>query len=327
MNEVTQDMLLSDMKIVKESVKKVESKKDIPIGYIPINFISEEKLGPSLLHFRNYSMEELLELSMSNEDTQFSVLINKCLSRMNYEGYDCSLLHNENIVQIMMTIYANFWGTKLFSRPYYINLDGDKEDEKNIGHIDIDITKLNKIKLSPKFKEPFTIIDDVTKKKIKFTLPRVKSVFIAEEYISQKYKDQEESFDLLKSQLKIAEQLKDTPEKIKIDYNKKKEYDLMQEEKMKDYLRIIQSQLIYSIDDKVLNSVEEKIDAYKNLIDATAWVRYKNTVQEYATFGIDPNYTFKLNNEKLTRRFSFRYLDFIPSMEQKTNTGYTVYFD
>lgn len=337
MTEVTQEMLLplKDKKILKEVVAGVQKEKETPIGYVPVTFISEDKLGPSVLHFRNYSMEELLELSMSTEETQFNTLINKCLSKMNSEEYDCSLFHSEHIVQIMMTIYLNFWGTKLLSRPYLIDLNGDKDNEANIGRVDIELSQLNHIKLAEEFKEPFTITDDVTKKKIKFILPRVNSIFIAEKYIEKKYKDQEEDFQNIKATLKFIEQLKNSgdPEQIKradlikVDYAKKKDYDSMQEEKLKDYLRIIQSQLIHSIDDVVLDNIDDKLDAYKNKIDATAWVRYKNTVQKYGTFGIDPNYTFNINGKELTRRFSFRYLDFIPSMDQKTDSGYSVQFD
>jgi hypothetical protein len=331
--EITQEMLLpiKEKKILSEAAKAIEIKKEVPIGFVPVNFISEDKLGPSVLHFRNYSMEELLELSMSTEENRFSTLINKCLSKMNYEHYDCSLLHSEHIIQIMMTIYMNFWGTKLYSMPYY----EDEENQTNIKYEDIDLSLLKEIKLSDKFKEPFTIVDDITKKKIKFTLPKVNSVFLAEEYVNKKYKEEDEKFSSLKSTLNLIEQLKNTGDSeqmkradlIKVDYELKKEYDLMQEEKMKDYLRVIQSQLIHSIDGQELKTIEEKIDAYKNRIDATAWTRYKTVVQDYGTFGIDPNYTFTVDTNNLTRRFSFRYLDFIPSMEQKTDTGYSVQFD
>lgn len=326
--EINQDDIFAKLEVSK-NVEKAQKEKEIPIGYIPVNFISGDKLGPSILHFRNYSMNELLELSMSNDETLFRTLINKCLSNMNYEKFDCAKLHNENIIQIVMTIYLNFWGSKLYRMTY--ETDGEEKET------DIDLTKLNSLSLNKKFKEPFSLINTITNQKVKFILPRIDTVFIAEDSVKTKYKEQLDTFLDLEEKIKLVNQLRFSSDEkhramadtIKIDYAKKEEYDNIQNEKAKDYLRLIQAQLLYGVDDKVFKTVQEKLDYYNtNELDGTIWAEYQEKVKEYATFGIDPNYTFIDDaKNKITRRFSFRYLDFIPTLDQTTNTGYTISFD
>lgn len=332
MEDIVQEDLFVVTKKEKQIIKEISesTSKTVPIGFIPVKFLSYDKMGPAVLHFRNYSMGELLELSSTTSDNEFETLIYKVLNNICFEKYDCSKLHIENIKQIMLTIYLNFWGSSLIHQPYYIDLNGNLESEENVGYTDIDIRRVLLKEISPEFKNPFTIKDEMTK--IKFILPTVEHVFFAEKYVKKFYDKEFEKFRKIKNKLEIIDQLKaqgnlEAANDVEYNQEEKEAYEAFEEEKAKLYLNVIQCQLIHSVNGKELTTIEEKLEAYRTTIDAVAWQRYKETIEKYADFGIDDNYTFKVDDKELTRRFSFRAMDFLPSVDSKPNTNYTVSFD
>lgn len=327
------DISQEDIFVIEKAEKVVQSSKGVPSGFVPVTFLSEDKLGPSVLHFRNYSMGEMLELASATEDNLLDVLTTRILNNICFEKYDCSKLHIENIKEIMLTIHVNFWGRVLKNKAFYKDLNAENMDaEENIGYVDIDIQNLKANKIDPKFKVPFTIVDSITNKKVKFVLPTVEHVLIADKFIKEKYYIQED-------QLKRARSLIDTKQKLedKQLFDKASEINVTQEDFQKvedlerqkgmDYLKVIQSQLIHGVDGKVCETVEDKLKAFHEDVDSTSWMRYAEAVKKYATFGYNDEYTFKYGEENMTRRFSFRLLDLIPSMDETGDVGYTVSFD
>lgn len=315
----------------KKAEKIIEKEKHVPTGYVPVIFSSGDKIGPEILHFRNYSMEELFELASVKQELQFKTLVYKALNNMVFEDFDCGKLHYENIKEIVFTIYKNFWGTVLYNRPYYIDLEKtDKKD--NIAYIDINLNLLKTIDINEKFKNKIALIDKVSNKKIVFQLPKVEHMFLAEDAVKIKYADKEKEYYDIKNLIDLKEKLLfekeiEAAKSIEIDALRKEEYDNLLKEKSKDYFKIIQAQLIYSVDGKVLENIEEKLTAYKYDIDANAWIEYKDIVEKYGKFGINPDYEFILDGKKLSRRFSFRPTIFIPSLDKKSDTRYNFQFD
>lgn len=318
------------MEIKQDDLFFTAKKDKIPLGYIPINMITLDKLSPSVLHFRNYSMEELLEIASATDELKFETLVLKGFNNMIYEDFDCSTLHVENIKQIIQTIYLNFWGTTLLSKPFFKDLNGDLDSVDNIDYTDIDLRTLTFKQIDKSFKNPFTLTDSITGSKIKVILPTVGHSFIASKKIKEMFKDEDDSFRTIEINLEAIEKMrsngvedKDIP--ISVLSSDRENYDKHIDRKNLEYLKLMQAQLLFSIDGKEL-SFEEKVENYKT-IDATFWKEYANVVKEKAQFGLDDEYSFAYNGEKISRRFSFRPLEFIPSLEQKTNTRYIVSFD
>lgn len=323
----------NDIFVIKEAEKIAKAESGIPTGYVPVKFSSKDKLGPEILHFRNYSMGEMLELASAVEENQLNILTNRVLNALCYEKYDCTLLHIENVKEIMLTLYANFWGTVIKGKPFYKKLDLEDNDvEENIGYADIDIQKLNIKDIDLKFKVPFTIIDDVTGQKVKFTMPIVKHTLIAEKFVKEKYKKKEEKYRVVKSLLEtkasyIEKKLFDELEGLNIDESLVEELEQLEMSKAKDFMKVSQAQLLVGVGDNKLESIEEKLEAFETAVDSTTWVRYTETLKKYADFGISDDYEFMYDGELVSRRFSFRFVDFVPSMDETRHTGYTVQFD
>jgi hypothetical protein len=332
--DITQDDLLISKKTM---VKAVESLKDsAPIGYIPVNFVSGDALGPAVLHFRNYTMEELLELSMTTDDKQYETLIVKCLSNMNYEKYDCTNLHLENILQVLLTIYLNFWNRFLYNQPYYIDLNGDLSSKENIARVDIDLSKIGFIPLDPSFKEPFTVTSKATGTRVGFRLARAKDILATNKYMKERYTEEDDKFKDLEQQLTLIQTLSQgdslqvaEAERLNNSINKDDLADYLEYQKVKGKIEImvLESQVIEFINDRKNLTLDEKIDAVlRNEVELVHWSGYKKAIRKYNEFGIDKNYTFRVGEEKLTRRFLFRYTKFIPSVDEDTDTGYDISF-
>lgn len=325
------DLVASDIFVLKEAEKKVNAEKEAPAGFVPVTFSSKDKLGPAVLHFRNYSMNELLDLASSNEENQLKELV-KVLNIMCFEKYDCSKLHVENIKEILLTLYANFWGSSLKNKPFYKDLNGDLNDEDNIGYVDIPLNQLDIVDIGYDVRVPFSIVDNISKKKVKFTLPCVENIFITEKFIKEKYSNKESKYRTIKALINTYEQLikkelYEEADKININEELKQEYEEFEKEKSKDSLRVLQAQLIYEVDGKKLETLEDKLNAFNNSVDSLTWVRYSEAVKNKFKFGVSDKFTFTYDEEKITRSFSFRLLDFIPSVDETRDTGYTVQFD
>lgn len=328
--EITQDSIFpKEVEVIRKVEKTVN--KDIPLGYVPVTFSSGDKFGPAVLHFRNYTMDELLHLGSSNEETILYDLVEKVLNKMVYEDFDCAELPAPCITQILLTIYANFWGSTLHNMEFFIDEDNP---DKGIDKVDINIGKIKGIELNKKFKVPFSVLDPITNYKVKFDITRIKHIFFTQRYIKELYREQEEAFESLKHKMALIERLSNSKDELQqqqareivLPEEEKEKYEELQKEKGLMYIRVLQCQLIDSINGKKLETIEEKLEAYKTKVDISTWKEYTNTINKYS-FGIDSNYSFKYNDEKITRRFSFRFMDFIPTVDQKSDRRYVVSFD
>jgi hypothetical protein len=317
---------------VAKEVEKINTlDSNIPIGFIPVKFSSKDKFCPSVLHFRNYAMNEIYDITSTAEDRQTRTIVTKVLNPMCYEKFDCSDLPFELIQEIMLTVYANFWGNSLTNRPYYIDSDSpDKDKKENIGYVDIPINKIHTFDINPNFSNKFSI--DYKNTKATFCVPIMRHVFIAEDYVRDIFSEREQKFIQLKSKLASKEYLEskdkfDESSKIVINEAEKEAYDDLMTEKGTTYLKVLQYQSLLSLNGKELETLDDKLNVLNNNdIDIDFWGIY-NQVLSDNKFGIDDQYTFSKDDKSITRRFSFRLVDLLPSMEQKKYTGYVVHFN
>ena len=322
-----------DKKIIVQLEEEVKDHTLIPFGYIEVKLDSNGKLSaPQILHFRNYEMSEIIGLAACTDEKRTEALI-KCLNEMVWEDFDCNQLHERELEEILMYIHATYWGTFLSDRRFFIDdtiTDEEKlNDEKNIAMTNIPISDIQTKLIDSEFQEPIFISLD--KKKIGFRLPRVGDMIIAKKFIAKKY---------------FAEERKVSDIKVKIDkkdpsltYDEKEMYDKYIEDKSNDYLKIFLACSIHSINGKVLETLEEKIENFFN-VPLDIWKDYNIVVKEKIQFGLVNDVTFTNiedildkdgkvlipQGKKLTRRFSFQSMDFIPSLELPRNSRTTVSF-
>ena len=306
----------------------IDSEKDVPLGYIPIDLPSSGKFGyPKRVHFRNFGMDELVDLSTIAQNGYTELLV-KCLNRMIHEPFDLTLFHEKDLEVIMVSLYANFQGKVITDKPYYLDntLEGEELDTiKNIGYTNILISNLKINPIKEEFAEPFEIRNEKGDS-VSFVLPRIKHILITEKFINEKYADADRKFFRIKQALEKNENTFEREKIIPIDIIELSEYEEHLRQKTLAYVRVLQGQLLHSLGKKKLDTMDEKLSASKK-VDPKFWAKYNKTVANL-TFGIDNNYTFfsKEVGKEITRRFLFQPMDFIPTVEQEDDSNYTVHF-
>lgn len=339
-----------------------EIKSNIPSHFIPIYLDSKGRLSaPKLLHFPDYTMEDALNLNSLDEDNQAYALVST-LNKMNFEKFDCSDLHPKELMQILFTLHATFIGSSV-EKEYYLNEDlpegseeGQKDHPSNIKTVDLKISQLKWSSIDEdqegklrktKFREPFTLetkqqfTDPETKQtryntiRVKVRLSRMKDMIFAKKYCDELFHSESLKFLSYKKDLNRIRAISN-PQKRESEYNKLIDND---DEGWRNYqkhltqyqieqAKVMQASLIVSVGDQVLETFEQKYDAYKNLIPTSIWKKYDEVNSDF-NFGLRNEVSFYAEgqNEKLTRRFQFRFTDFLPTDQEADSGGVTVSFD
>lgn len=315
---------MSDM-FVNDEVKKPTKKVVAPKGYVPINLSSAGKLSaPKKIHVRNYNGQDALDLSMATEDDMLETLID-VLVGMIYEDIEPANLHEYDIEEIMLNVYYNFWSSTL-EYPY-TPLDNEYEgidiiraarlknaEEKLVIALTTNDIKTNNLK--PEFVEPIKIKDEDIS--YEFVLPRIGHALLAKEMTEDKFSDEEDKFSVIQQNLLHNQNIEDSGigKLIKVSVSDKRKFTKYQAKRMKYFTSLVQCQLINSVDDEELKNIEEKRAAYL-IAPLTIWEKFNKYIKKNAQFGIQ--HTIKIDSpltgEEVERRFQFRFMDFLPSME------------
>jgi len=309
----------------EKKVIKKEKSKGIPKSYLPIKLSSNGQLGyPSKIHVRNYSGQDALDLAMSTEDTILESLLT-VLNNMIYEDVDASTLHEQDIEEIMLNIYFNFWQDYL-EYPYMPTeeelktVSKKRQDALSTGGEKLVVsirTSQIKTKMLSSLNTPITITDESDGRTYGFILPRIGQTLIAKELTEDKFIEEEDEYSELEQQLKHNEFLMEQgkPLDYKISPSKMRKFKKYQIERLKFFARQQQIQLISQIDE-VDVSAEEAIEEYST-IPLTVWKDYNTYLKDNVKFGIEHEIKVKspLTGEDITRSFLFRFMDFLPSMD------------
>ena len=306
----------------KEIAQKVEknSKNKIPGNYIEVKLSSLGKLSvPGILHVRNYNFEEALELSELTSDNEKEIIMN-VLNQLIYEDIDASLLHEQEALEILLNVFGRWWGSKVEGFKYHINEDlpaDEINNKENISIAEIPIANINTTEIAKEIKEPITITNEFGEN-YQFILPRMQTSIVAKDFVNLKYLAEENKFSSLRKRI-------DKDEDYTIE--EYKEYTDYLKMKGKEYFRIYQAQLIKSVNGKDIESLDEAISMLKE-IDLSTWGEYNSTIDTSFKFGVEPKVKFKcsVNGNTISRRFLFRPMVFLPSVESQNHTGYTVSF-
>jgi len=318
----------------KERIQAVErntkNKLKAPVGFYPIRLSTKGKLSvPEVLHFRNFNMNEIIDLSTVTDEEERMFILIKCMNNMVFEDIKCEDLHENELTEILMNIHFMFNSSEI--GPYQYHIDNTIEDQEllekkeNIGKVSFTNKDLNTISIQDNFKEPITIKGK--NKSFKFRLPRINDTLKAREYVLEKYKAEKEQFLDIEWRLKHNEN-QSIEKQLPIPDDDLKEYKEYSSKKAKDFLRVFESCLIIGNDKKDFD-LNESLEVFdNNEVDLQMWIAYNSTTKNIK-FGIDENVIFKDpkdSSKSLARRFLFQPFDFMPDMELQGNSEYTVSF-
>jgi hypothetical protein len=336
----------------KVDITEVEEKINtvIPNSYIPIKLESMGLLSaPKVLHFRDYTMEDALQLNTLDEEEQL-LAIATTLTNMNYEHFDCRDLHPKELAQIVYSIHGVFINGKIEKEYYYNedlpegNKEGQLDHESNIGTVEIPVSKIETININKnpdgsnkeiKFKEPFTIHDKIAKTKVTLRLTRVHDLLFAKAYTDTKYEEQLKEFAPYKRKILKLREIKDINERnaeldkiIEEDYDYYDYYRKFLTEYDHTYASIVQASVIVSYNDIPCTDIDQKLEVYRTGMSQTIWQYYNKIINDY-NFGLNEKYSFYCEklNKNISRRFPFRFDEFLPNPSKDYSSRYNLSFN
>ena len=299
-----------------------------PPGYIKVKLSSIGKLSaPRAIHVKDYSGEDAWNLSLSSADTVLTTILS-CLQDMIYEDIDPSLLHENEVEEILFNVLLNYWTPVLSEFPYpweeeeLEDLSEEKRENIRKGievpRVDIDISKLKTNPLPKDFKEP--IIWEDKELQVGFILPRIGHYITASDYIEQKYGAEEEKFSQIEDDIKYNSSLKDKDPRPKrtIDRDYLREYREYNINRNADFLKVKHCMMLHSFKGEELKSVSEKLKVYPE-VGLRIWTDISNLIESELNFGVEKNIEVKspITGKKVIRRYQFRFKDVIPNVKHK----------
>jgi len=344
-------LILEDVenKEEKKEVKKVENVVKIPNNYIPVTLPTLGRLSaPKVLHFRDYTMNDALELNTLDEDDRFLALVS-VLNNMCYEKFDCNDLHINELMVILLTIHATFISNRL-EKDYYIDDElpqgsdeGQLNNPVNIASVELMINKLNVKSIDEdftgkevdiKFKEPFTLTDTITKSKFKFRLSRVGDLLVAQKECDILFEKEFARFKYLKKQIDALTHIKDLSErkaqldKLIDDNDDYSEYYKFIQHYNESYATLTQCQQLIAVDGVELETLQDKLLAYQNKVPKDSWSQYNEITNNYY-FGLleEQEFYSDVLQQSVTRRFLFQPSNFLPTFNTSNSGRFSVSFD
>jgi hypothetical protein len=301
----------------------VPSGKDNAIGnesVVEVRFCTGGRLSaPAILHFRDYSMLASQELSELPAATDHLPIIIKILNSMVVEDFDCGLLNMEEAKEVLINVYGKWWGNHLSGYRYLIDPDLTDRDsliaKENISIADIPLSSLDVVPLDPEVKEPINIkVHGVT---VKFIYPRIRNSGIVDDLLKSKFAIQEQQFHKLKQILEFNSKQTDLELKKSVDLQEVEAYDDYLAERAKWRLIYMRAQEICGIDDEVLETLDDRIQALteNTRISVQHWQKYTDFLEGKGKFGLKNEAEFysDILNRKVRRPFLFYTWNLIPS--------------
>lgn len=296
--------------VKNEKLDEIKQSYDtsIPSEFIEIKLLSNGRIKnvPKILHFRDFSSSEALDITVSSESNKIKKLV-KILSDMNYEKFDCSILPEQDILMILIKIIGTFITSNL-ERKVYIDLNlpngtskGCLDNEKNIDIVNVPFSEFDIQYLGtndkdeiiePQIKLPMTLTDCLTNVKYSFKIPSVEDVYLATDYVKDYYKNDLKKFAPYISSIEKIKSSNDEDKDSKLrnfiieHFEESEEYQELEEKITNTTARMVSSLQLISVNGEPLNTLEEKWNAF-DLLPHSLFNTYTNIINQYK-FGVKP---------------------------------------
>ena len=343
-----------DLDIDKREKMEIKSKKDIPLSYIPITLSTNGKLGvPKVVHCRNFNTEDLLTLSMMAN----SILPERVLTVLNsliYEDVDVSTWPDKSIIELLVSIYSNYFTPIFFQIPFPWNdedlqwLRANEQEDKAIQlekkiwipRIDLDLrTAVSIDTLEMDVKDTVTI-----KKKgnggIEFSAkfrayPAYGDVLVLRKEVQDRFKEVESKYEKIKKLVNMystfLDQDKDITELPEMNMDEYMEWQTF--ELTKDIYVADATQALYLLEfngeDLSQLTINDRIK-YMKMPEFNIHVSSKLDKHfESLKFGINPMIKVKnpITGQVSVRPYTFRPSDIVQAVQSAEFDGYDISYE
>lgn len=309
----TETLRPEDLIVRREELNRASKEAPLNGKYISIKLSSGGRLGlPSVIHVRDYSYTDALKLASAGNSIEMVKAITEVIDSITQEDIELDKLTQQDVLEILMSVQGT-WYSPTMEFSYYIDdtLSEDKINAKeNISKASIAINSVKTVPFPEDKKVPFTV--SMKEFSAEVDIPRFYNEVIISQYIEQKYAS-------------LDNEMEPLAKKIRENTNSLEEYRTYmsyREKRTTDLIKATQAIQILSVNGKELKTLEERIKALEEF-PLRAWSSTMDYIQKELKFGVDSEISFNctVTGKKITRRFPFRVLDFLPTLESLNNAG------
>lgn len=326
------NIMLTSLMDASEEVRKSVS---VPPGYIEVNLSTKGRVGaPAVVHVRNFKVNEIIALSMTdNNDIPMRMI--SALNDMIYEDVDVANWHENEVVELLLYIFMNFYKGSIEDIPFNFTeedlqkieeMPNGKDTVKSIRSGEwVPKTSINigqdvdTYDISDDFDPNVTITNKKTGFHVTFGFIKYGDQITIRRWLDSFFADEEAKFEPIRRKLEynngLSNQLKDNPEVLDklLKISKEEEqayadYIVRRTQAITEVARLV-SVLDYNGQDVSKMSIGEKYELMSNdaRIDYNMITKLGNR-QDKLRFGIKPEVSMKnpITGEVVKRPISFR---------------------
>ena len=333
---------------LNQEVQRAKNLASVPPGYIEVALSTKGRVGaPAIVHVRNFTVGELLELSLTT-DTDLPRRLIAALNKAIYEDTDVANWHESEIEELLIYIYAEFYKSTLDSVEFPL-LEEDYEFVKNGPDGEQRCKDLREHKWVPRTSitllrdiDPYEVSDDyspeitIKNKKtgfyVTFSYIKYGDRLLVKDWLDKVYRDEEKQFDALVETLKHNSSVADPAKRLPVDPAEKEAYSDFVAKKLGTLTEV--SRLISVVNYNGQDVSKMNVDEKYKLLSQDARIDYGMIAklaarQDKQPFGLKPfiHMVNPLTNEPCVRRFSFRILSILQAMQLSGSDEYDDGFD
>ena len=333
---------------LNQEVQRAKNLASVPPGYIEVALSTKGRVGaPAIVHVRNFTVGELLELSLTT-DTDLPRRLIAALNKAIYEDTDVANWHESEIEELLIYIYAEFYKSTLDSVEFPL-LEEDYEFVKNGPDGEQRCKDLREHKWVPRTSitllrdiDPYEVSDDyspeitIKNKKtgfyVTFSYIKYGDRLLVKDWLDKVYRDEEKQFDALVETLKHNSSVADPARRLPVDPAEKEAYSDFVAKKLGTLTEV--SRLISVVNYNGQDVSKMDVDEKYKLLSQDARIDYGMIAklaarQDKQPFGLKPfiHMINPLTNEPCVRRFSFRILSILQAMQLSGSDEYDDGFD
>ena len=328
---------------LSQEVKSAKNRDEVPPGYIEIALSTKGRVGaPAIVHVRNFTVGELVELSLTNE-TDLPRRLISALNNAIYEETDVADWHESEIEELLIYIYSEFYKSTLeavefplLSEDYEFVKNGpdgeqryvDLKERKWIPRTTIKLLRdVDPYEISDNYSPEITITNKKTGFYVTFSYIKYGDRLLVKNWLDKFYREEEKQFATLIENLRYNSTVTDPLKKKPIDPEDEEAYNDFITKKLRTLTEV--SRLVSVVNYNGQDVSKMDIDEKYRLLSKDARIDYGMIAklaarQDKQPFGLKPfiHMVNPLTNEPCTRRFSFRISSILQAMQLSGSDEY-----
>lgn len=335
-----EDQMLNTL---NQEVQRAKNLASVPPGYIEVALSTKGRVGaPAVVHVRNFTVGELLELSLTT-DTDLPRRLIGALNNAIYEDTDVANWHESEIEELLIYIYAEFYKSTLDSVEFPL-LEEDYEFVKNgpdgeQRYIDLKERKwvprttikllrdVDPYEIPDNYSPEITIKNKKTGFYVTFSYIKYGDRLLVKTWLDKLYREEERQFSNLVDTLRYNSTVTDPSKKRPVDAETEEAYNDFIARKLGTLTEV--SRLVSVINYNGQDVSKMDIDEKYKLLSKDARIDYGMIAklaarQDKQPFGLKPfiHMINPLTNEPCVRRFSFRISSILQAMQLSGSDEY-----